>query len=300
MKKQSTDQHPAPPPRRPTSSSTVEVIDPRWILRALGVVIAAAMLCAYFTLCLLYWQGQWQIVLHPLPKLQRDPSALGLAFEEVHFGVDASGAPQLAGWWIPASSAPAPTVLLLHGLSGNRSNALERAQMLHSAGLNVFVFDYRGYGDSNGPHPTQDRIFFDAGSALDYLIQSRKLSASSVIVDGEADGAPVAVHLAAAHPELPAILLFDPAGDLGDVAARDPRSRFVPALLFRERFPLAHPLKTLATPKLIVGSPGTQQNFDTHSAADPKMIVTLALPRPDEPQRSLQRFLDSYINRTGN
>src|ERR1700712_5735941 len=107
-----------PPPQ------LVEVVDPRWLLTAAAVTIVAALFCAYLTLCLLFYQGQWQFPLHPTRSVATTPAALGLPFQPVHFGVDATGTPQLSGWLIPSDSPSASTVLLLHSGDGNSSDAL--------------------------------------------------------------------------------------------------------------------------------------------------------------------------------
>lgn len=287
-----------PAPQAPAPPQTVEVVDPRWILKALGFTLLIALCCAWVTLCVLFWQGQWQLVLHPSSTLTRDPAALSLPFQPVRFGVDATGAPQLSGWWIPSESPSDPTALVLHGLSGNMSNTLDRLQLLHAARLNVLVFDYRGFGSSGGPHPNQERVEADSRSALDYLTGIRGISPDSIVLYGEGAGAPVAVKLAATHPQLPALVLFDPIGDLTHIAASDPRSRLIPvSLLFRERFPLAGPLRTLSTPKLIITQAAPPDALNPSAIADPKMLVDLRRPAPGEPFHSLLRFFDSYLKR---
>ena len=46
-------------------SPTPEAVHPLWLVKALAAVLLAAVLCGYLTLCLLFYQGQWQLVLHP-------------------------------------------------------------------------------------------------------------------------------------------------------------------------------------------------------------------------------------------
>src|ERR1700761_8407682 len=143
---------PAPPKRNSSSlpqptprNTTPELVDPRWVLKALAVVLAVALLCAWGTLCLLWYQGQWQLVLHPSRTVTATPASIGLNFTELHFADDATGVPQLDGWLIPAS-ANAPTALFLHSADGSIADSLPRALTLHNAGLNVLLFDFRGYG----------------------------------------------------------------------------------------------------------------------------------------------------------
>lgn len=147
-------QRPRPEPPPAVQNQQPLLIDPRWILKALAATLAVALLFAYATLCLLFYQGQWQLVLHPSRTVATTPASLGLAFNEVHLFASPSGEPQLFGWLIPAATTSAPTALLLHGADGSIADALPSARTLHDAGLNVLLFDYRGFGRSAGQHPT--------------------------------------------------------------------------------------------------------------------------------------------------
>jgi len=74
--------------------------------------------------------------------------------EDVTFASRDPGMPgaRLAGWWIPAGSADAPAVILVHGIKSCRreANVLVPAGMLHRAGFSVFLMDLRDHGDSKG------------------------------------------------------------------------------------------------------------------------------------------------------
>lgn len=66
-------------------------------------------------------------------------------------------------------------------------------------------------------------------------------------------------------------------------------------LLFHERFPLAAPLSTLKTPKLILTYSTPHADFDPHQAADPKLTTELNSPANTEAiHQTLRRFLDTY------
>jgi pimeloyl-ACP methyl ester carboxylesterase len=236
----------------------IDLVDPTWILKALGGILLFAILCAYLALCFLYTHGQWQLVLHPTHTIPTTPASLHLPFTEVHFGVDSTGQPQIDGWFIPSASPTNNTALLLHSGDGSSSDALPAALTLHDAHLNVLLFDYRGYGHSLGDHPTQASMRSDAATALAYLTTTRSLPISSIVVYGAGAGASIAVHLCATDPNLPALLLQSPDGDFEQRVRNDPRSKIIPvSLLFNQDFPLAKPLQTLTTPKLILPTPLT-------------------------------------------
>ncbi len=244
----------------------IPLVEVAWILKALAAVFLVALLCAYATICVLFSRGQWQLVLHPSRTIAATPASLNLPYTEVHFGVDETGIPQLTGWWLPAANSPTEsaatgttttnTALILHAADGNLTNALPSAQLLHAQHLNVLLFDYRGYGQSLGQHPTQSSMQADAADALTYLTTTRSIPATSIVVYGTGLGASLAVHLCAQNPTLPALILQSPDGDLTDRAALDPRSKIIPfSLLFNQTFPLAEPLQHLPTPKLILPTP---------------------------------------------
>jgi hypothetical protein len=234
----------------------IPLVEIAWILKALAAVFFVAFLCAYATICILFSRSQWQLVLHPSHTVATTPASVHLPFTEVHFGVDNTGLPQLTGWWLPSESPTHNTALILHAADGSIADALPAAQLLHAQHLNVLLFDYRGYGDSLGQHPTQGSMQADAATALTYLTTTRSLPASSIVIYGTGLGAPLAVHLCAQNPTLPALILQSPDGDLTDRARHDPRSKIVPfTLLFDQPFPLAEPLRILPTPKLLLTTP---------------------------------------------
>ncbi|HEX5284097.1 MAG TPA: alpha/beta hydrolase [Bryocella sp.] len=296
---QSSQRKTAPQPSRPELSGAPELIDPRWILKALAIVLATALLLSWGSLCLLWYQGQWQLVLHPSRNVARSPASLGLKSTELHFGVDATGQPQLDGWYIPAGTSSAPTALMLHSGDGSESDALPRALLLHNAHLNVLLFDYRGYGKSSGRHPTEGSMQQDAESALTYLTATQHIPAQQIILYGQRIGASLAVGLAAQHHDIPAIILDGPDGDLTDRVAHDAHSFLVPArLLFHEQFPLAVPLRTLTTPKLLISYNVAQTPTPLANAADPKVTLELSSENDSALIPAIQRFVDQYVTHT--
>lgn len=314
-----------PHPRKPTPNARprntpgpvntpVEIVDPAWLVKALALTLSVAFVCAWLTACLLFYQGEWQLVLHPSPSVDRTPATAGLAFTPVHFADFNTGTPHLTGWWVPAqaptqsptlaSHSSALTILYLHGGSGSLSDTLPAITLLHTTGLNVFAIDYRGFGSSDASiHPDADRMAEDASAALDYLIATQHVPATSIVPMGNGLGASLAVQLAHNHRELPAVLLDNPDPDPTATATAARPSRFIPVrLLFGSRFAIADPLASLTTPKLLIAggsstsSPPTASLADLfHRAPDPKYTVTLPPTGSDAAlQDALHRFLDQY------
>ena len=291
--------HATNPPKRPASQSNPpEVVSPIWLVKAIAITVIAALFCGYLTFCLLFYQGQWQLVLHPVRTSASPATIAGIAYEPIHFGPDESATPQLMGWWIPSDPGAHyanTTVLFLGDGDGSLADAIPTLASLQNLGLNVFAFDYRGYGQSAAVRPGQQSLTRDAQSAWQYLTVSRHLSAEHIVPYGIGVGTSLAVGLAGTNSTIPAIILDSPRADLLDVASHDPRAKFVPtSLLFHDRFPLADPLKTLRTPKLLISRSETMNQAFT-TAADPKLTVEQPSPSAVAYSQSLSRFLDQYL-----
>jgi uncharacterized protein len=140
------------------------------------------MLCAWGTLCILFWQGSWQLLYHPVSAVGRTPASVNLPFESIGFATNAAGQPQLRGWWIPPSSHARFTALYFHGADGNLGDTVNELSRLHEVGLGVIAFDYRGYGQSQFAHPSEARWREDADSAIAYLTGTRHVPASSIVL----------------------------------------------------------------------------------------------------------------------
>jgi len=292
----------APTSPKSPSKSAPEVVDPRWLLKALGLVLVVAVVCGYLTYCLIFYIGQWQIVLHPTRTTSSQPPVVNASAEFLRFAPDDSAAPQLTGWWIPATSGgkyAQTTLLYLPSGDGSLTSASATLTALHSLGINLFAIDYRGYGQSAPIHPSQKNLTEDAESAWHYLRTTRNLPEQQIVPYGVGVGTSLAAHLAAAHPLMPAIILESPQSDFIATLGHDARSSLLPtSLLFHENFPLAGPLTSLRTPKLLLS--GSQPAAPFKTAADPKMSVELnalagaGLP-PEDVLPSITRFLDQYL-----
>lgn len=255
----------------------------RWLLSALAVMLLAAAGCAWMALCLLYWQGSWQLLYHPQRTISRTPASVGLAFEPVRFWATESGDTRLTGWWIPSPGARF-TMLYLHGADGSLSSDIDTLAALHRLGVNVFAVDYRGYGQSAAGKPSEAHLIEDAGQALNYLEQSRHLAASSIVVYGESLGATVAAELARQpSSKVAGVVLADPVSDAMQPVFADRRSHLVPAhWLVKDRYDLAAAASGLTVPSLwLIPQPGAAEVAPPPAyrlARSPKMSVVLCTP----------------------
>jgi pimeloyl-ACP methyl ester carboxylesterase len=277
-------------PQQPLASA-------RWMLGAVGAIVLLAAVCVYITFCLLFWQGQWQLVFKPSRAIPSTPASTGLKFDEISFDSTETGILQLNGWWIPAdpnARYAADTVLLLHNGVGSLSDTLPQLQALHKLGINIFAFDYRGFGKSVNIHPSEASTYEDADAAWRYLTDTRHLSSSTMVLDGVGLGAAIAVETARRHPQTPALILEDPVPPILDSLQFDSRTRLLPIrLLFHDRFDMRKTLATLATPKLLLYSTGS--GGDHSYAAVAKQTATVTGYADPGYLDSLRSFLSKYL-----
>ncbi len=224
------------------------LVSGRWLASAILGVLAFAAVCAYLTLCLLFYQGQWQVVFHPSRTITTTPANVGLKYDAISFDYTGTGAAQLAGWWIPAdtTTSAARTLLFLHDGRGSLSDVTTQLRTLHSLGINIFAFDYRGFGQSMNTHPSESRTYEDADAAWNYLIDIRHLDPRSIVLYGTGLGATVAAETALRHHESPALILENPAPPALSLIAADSRTSILPIRwLFRDRFEIGPKLQSL-------------------------------------------------------
>jgi uncharacterized protein len=278
-------------PQQPLASA-------RWILGGVAATILLAVLCVYATFCLLFWQGQWQLVFKPSRSITATPASAGMKFDEVQFDATETGVLQLDGWWIPADGTEASdTLLFLHDGSGSLSDTLPQLQALHKLGINIFAFDYRGFGKSVNIHPSQASTYEDADAAWRYLTDTRHLSPSVIVLDGVGLGAAIAVETARRHPQAAAVILEDPKPGVLDSLQFDARTRLMPIrLLFHDRFDPTKTLAGLRTPKLMLYSAHGANGLYYEQAAEPKEKATVTDLFRDENYLSyLRSFLGKYL-----
>lgn len=122
-------------------------------------------------------------------------SELGRPFEDVYFTT--SDGVLLNGWFFPVDSdfsGDHLVILVCHGNGGNLSHRLELCRTLLKVGVSVMIFDYRGYGRSQGT-PSEEGTYLDAQAAYHWL-QKNGFEGSNIVAYGESLGGGVASELA--------------------------------------------------------------------------------------------------------
>ena len=140
---------------------------------------------------------EWKNLYYPAKALESTPASMGLAYENITFVTEDGRT--LNGWWIPCENARG-TVIHCHGNAGNIGDRVWMAADFNRLGVNVFLFDYRGYGLSRGI-PTERGTYLDARAAYE-VVRAKYGDAENppVIVHGQSLGGAVAVQLALDKP----------------------------------------------------------------------------------------------------
>jgi uncharacterized protein len=161
--------------------------------------LLAALLAAvgaYAALLLALYLGQASLLYlpgTPSRALNATPQDIGLAYETVRLTTD--DGIQLYGWYLPHPQARG-TLLFFHGNAGNISHRLDSLAIFHALGLSVLIFDYRGYGRSEGK-PNEAGTQRDALAAWRYLSETRREAPRRIVLFGRSLGAALAAWLAA-------------------------------------------------------------------------------------------------------
>ncbi|MGR9107170.1 MAG: alpha/beta hydrolase [Gammaproteobacteria bacterium] len=153
---------------------------------------AAILVGAYLLLLVLVYFSQSALLYFPTHDVFATPDRAGLRYEPVQFKT--ADNILLDGWYLPVDPTR-ETLLFFHGNAGNITHRLDSLLIFAEMGLNVFIFDYRGYGQSRGS-PSEHGTHLDAQAALDYLTLNRGIPLSRVIYFGRSLGGAVAARLA--------------------------------------------------------------------------------------------------------
>lgn len=102
----------------------------------------------------------------PNHQIYTTPTEYGSPYETVSF--QSADGTVLNGWFVPAHGQAFGTVIHFHGNARNMSSHYPQVSWLPAKGFNLFVFDYRGYGKSQGT-PSRKGVYEDSVAAVEYI-----------------------------------------------------------------------------------------------------------------------------------
>jgi fermentation-respiration switch protein FrsA (DUF1100 family) len=153
--------------------------------------------------------GCSSLFFYPSRQMQESPAVKLFVHRDIEFL--ASDGLALHGWYFPAERARG-SILVLHGNAQNLSAHVNSVLWLVREGFNIFIFDYRGYGHSDGK-PDLAGAHRDADAALETLFLLPGVEPDRVVVLGQSLGGPIAVYTVAhsRHREQIRALVIDSA-----------------------------------------------------------------------------------------
>lgn len=214
----------------------------------------------------------------PFREFEHTPDLYQLPYRTVWMSIATSTGKteRLNGWWIPAKNPDAPVLLYLHHNSRNIGGNVSQARQFHRIGFSVLLFDYRGFGQSDGKFPTESQVYEDAEIAWNYLTQTRKIPPQRIVIYGHSIGGTVAIDLAAKHPDAAALIVQSTFTSMRDMTKRFGLFWMFPIdLLLRNRFESLEKMKRVKQPVLII-----QGDRDLQIPVEMGQALYAAAPNP--------------------
>lgn len=273
-------------------------------MRTIGSLIAIATACYVLLGVMLYFMQERMVFLARLPGRALEVTPRHAGFEYVDVNLETSDGLSLHGWYVFAPDSRG-TVLFLHGNAGNISHRLDSIAVFHELGLDTFIIDYRGYGQSEGK-PSEDGTYRDAEAAWQYLVAQRGKDPERIIVFGRSIGGGVAAWLATRH-KAAALIVESSFTSAVEMAAH--LYPFMPVrLISRLQYPVADYVARAECPVLIVHSrddeiiPFAMGKALYEAAPAPKAFIELAgdhnngfLLSRDRYREELAKFIADHL-----
>ncbi|MFN5261934.1 MAG: alpha/beta hydrolase [Pseudanabaena sp.] len=166
------------------------------ILQKFLLPVVRILVLAYIGLAIALYLGQSNLVYMPSQELIDTPATIGLKFDDVQLTTKDNV--NLDAWFVPAKDNDQigkGVILFCHGNGGNIGNRVSYLPIFKDLGLATFLFDYRGYGKSEGK-PSEEGTYSDVEAAWQYLTQEKQIPPQKIIIYGESLGGAIASFLA--------------------------------------------------------------------------------------------------------
>lgn len=161
--------------------------------RLIGIIVAVILGGVAFVFGLRWLE--FAITFHPVRIPSNQTLAVPAGAEEVWF--TAADGTRLHGWFFQSESKPeTATIIYFHGNGGNITNIDWVGQRLARRGFDVLLFDYRGYGKSEGEVGSESGLYADGDAALAFLINNKGARPEHVVLYGQSLGTTVAADIA--------------------------------------------------------------------------------------------------------
>lgn len=182
------------------------------LLKAVAVIAAVAFI---------FWSTGCMERMFYYPRSGKVTPPAHLEGVEDVFFASADGT-SLHGWFIPSATGPAEeaaTIIHVHGNAGNLEDHIGYTEFLPPSGFNLFIFDYRGYGQSEGKARKREPLIADAHAALDAMLARPDVDPGRIGLFGQSLGGAIGLNLMADRPEIRAAVIVSTFSSWRDAAA---------------------------------------------------------------------------------
>ena len=244
--------------------------------RLIGLTVALVLGCVAFVFGLRWLESMMTFRPMPLPA----QTAVAEGGEDVWF--NSADGTRLNGWYFESHEKPAAaTMIFFHGNGGNISNVSWLAQRFAKNGFNVLIFDYRGFGASEGVAANETDLYADGDAAVAFVRNQKGIPSERIVLYGHSLGTTV-VSDVASRGRFGAVVLESGLSSASSVAAS--ALPWLPRFLHflgKNRFESARKLADVRSPILIAhGDPDRTIPADESralfaSANEPKKLLII-------------------------
>jgi uncharacterized protein len=202
---------------RKDNSSWQGFIDRRLITREKIIALIVAVMFTGFIAFFSLRKFESYVTFHPV---RYSPGAAWTAPQGAEdVWLNTSDNVRLHGWYLASRTKPATaTVIYFHGNGGNISDVGWIGENLTARGFDVLLFDYRGYGRSEGDVEGENELYKDGDAAYEYVVNERGVRPERLVLYGQSLGTTVAVDLASRR-SCGALILESGLSSAADMAA---------------------------------------------------------------------------------
>lgn len=182
-----------------------------------------------------------------------EPVALEYSIESTMF--KASGDYQLNGWMLkPKKEAVKATLIHFHGNGSNLLYQMKFVIPLVKKGYQVFIFDYSGFGFSEGK-VNRNQLLMDGEDAIRYVKSRTDISGKPVFIHGMSYGGNLALCVAAKmQNEVDGIITEGAFSSHKDLASKGNRNKIMTRFFVKEMYASEQFVAQIKKPLLIIHS----------------------------------------------
>lgn len=161
--------------------------------RLIGVTVALVFGCVVFVFGLRWLESA--MTFHPDRMTEKEKSLVPEGAESVWF--NSADGTRLHGWFFESQSGPEiATVVFFHGNGGNIGNVGWVGQRFAKQGFDVLVFDYRGYGASDGVAANESDLYADGDAAVAFVRNEKGARPERIVLYGQSLGTAIVTDVA--------------------------------------------------------------------------------------------------------